>query len=375
MRVAIVAGPFIPVPPINYGGTELIINHLIKGLKELGHEPVLLGSGDSKADCEIIPIVDKPLYFPSSTKELPDYQKLVDKTYRYTRKKLRQLLPYIDIINSHGFDLKEFRNFPNITTIHGPILLDQLDYYRRRSKLYYISISKNQQAAYPDLKWVSVIYDGEDPQLFPLVEKPDNYVCFLGRFDREKNPHLAIQLAINLGIKIKVAGKIDYLGEGYFDEEVRPYLNHPLVEYLGELGFKEKTELLSRAKCNLHPTGFREPFGLDVLEAAYCGTPTLAIARGSMPELIEEGKTGMLVEDFTEGYHQIKACFEMDRRYIAKRSRAMFNYKTMTRQYINAYYRVLEVFENRREYSKYMYKMADMLPAKPVVNSYKYKQV
>src|SRR6185312_17322355 len=114
-----------------------------------------------------------------------------------------------------------------------------------------------------------------------------------------------IELALSLGIKIKLAGKIDIKSEGYFENEVEPYLKHPNVEYVGELGFDDKVKLISNAKCNLHPTNFREPFGLTVLESAYCGTPTLAVARGSMPELIEPGRTGMLVEDFAEGRHAI----------------------------------------------------------------------
>ncbi|MBX6334918.1 glycosyltransferase family 4 protein, partial [Candidatus Saccharibacteria bacterium] len=341
-----------------YGGTELIIYHLIRGLKEQGHEPILLGSGDSRVDCEIIPIVDKAVFFPTHKKDIPAFEKEVGRINRFAEKKLRELLPRIDIIHSHGFDLVNFQDFPNLTTIHGQIDFRTLSYYLARKNLYYASISRNQQGALPDLQYVGVVYNGEDPSEFPIVTEPQDYVCFLGRFDREKNPHLAIQLAINLGIKIKIAGKIDHQGEGYFDEEIKPYLNHPLVEYLGELGFKEKVELLSKAKCNLHPTGFREPFGLTVLEAAYCGTPTLAIARGSMPELIEEGRTGMLVEDFVEGYHQIRECFEMDRQYIAQRARLLFNYKTMTKQYLHAYARVIKIFNTRKEQDELIHNLA-----------------
>ena len=235
---------------------------------------------------------------------------------------------------------------PNLTTLHGAIDFNQLSYYRERKNLYYVSISRNQQEACPDLQYVGVVYNGEDPEPFPVVAEPDDYVCFLGRFDREKNPHLAIQLAISLGIPIKLGGKIDFQGERYFEQQVKPYLDHPLVEYLGELDLEEKIDLLAHARCNLHPTGFREPFGLTVLEAAFCGTPTLAIARGSMPELIEVGRTGLLIEDFVEGDHQIEECFEMDRAYIAQRARHLFNYQTMTRQYLRAYERVLDIFDD-----------------------------
>lgn len=345
MRIAIVADPYVPVPPLKYGGTEQVIHYLIKGLVQAKHEVILLAPGDSQVACELIPIVDKAIYFPAKRAGLAAHQTRVNAITENTKKLLRQVQKRVDIIHSHFFDLNDFEDFPNLTTIHGPIIFDNLQHYLDRKNLYYVSISNNQQQACPDLQYVGVVYNGEDPSQFPFVKKPEDYVCFLGRFDRHKSPHLAIELAINLGIKIKVAGKIDHLGDGYFKEEVEKYFDNPLVEYLGEITFEEKLKLLSNAKCNLHPTGFREPFGLTVLEAAYCGTPTLAIARGSMPELIEEGRTGMLVEDFVEGYHQIEQCFEMDRAYISTRSRLLFNYKTMTQQYLNAYQSVIDIMK------------------------------
>jgi glycosyltransferase involved in cell wall biosynthesis len=348
LKVALVASPHIPVPPPKYGGTELVIYHLIKGLKELGHEPILLAPGDSDVDCELIPTVDTAVPFPMTKAEAPKYERQIESINKKIERKLRRLLKKVDIIHSHGFDLYKFQNFPNLTTVHGMFTFRDLDFYLTRKNLHYVSISKNQQEALPALNYAGVVYNGENPDDFPFVEKPDDYVCFMGRFDREKNPHLAIQLAINLGLKVKVAGKVDFQGREYFEEEMKPLLDHPLVEYLGELGFKEKVELVAHAKCNLHPTAFREPFGLTVLEAAYCGTPTLATMRGSMSELIEEGRTGMLVEDFVEGYHQIEACFQMDRSYISNRARKTFNYKNMAEGYMQAYQHVIDKFHPRR---------------------------
>jgi len=347
MRIAIVAGPYVPVPPKGYGGAELVIHYLIKGLRAAGHEPVLLATGDSTEDCELIPIVPKALSFAKSSKDYATFAKQVADAQKVTEQKLRELLPRIDIIHSHGFDLKNFADFPNLTTIHNEIVFHDdndsrnLAYYLQRTNLNYVSVSQNLQASCPQLHYIDAIYNGEDPALFPLVRKPEDYVCFLGRFDRKKNPHLAIELALEYGIKIKVAGKVDHEGEEYFEHHIAKYLDHPLVEYLGEIGFDEKVELLSHAKCNLHPTNFREPFGLTVLEAAYCGTPTLAIARGSMPELIEFGRTGVWVEDFVEGYHHLEECFAMDRAYIASRAKQLFNYRAMAKQYIRAYRTVL----------------------------------
>ncbi len=349
MRVAIVAAPHYPVPPPRYGGTERVIAHLVRGLIEAGHEPVLYAPGDSTVECELVPTCDAAIGFASHRRDLPAHDALRNEIERRTTEELREHLGGLDLIHSHGFDLIDFQDFPNLTTLHGAIGLNQLPYYLERKNLYYVSISRNQQGACPDLQYVGVVYNGEDPEPFPIVEEPGDYVCFLGRLDHEKNPHLAVQLAINLGVPIKLAGKVDFQGERYFEEEIRPYLGHPLVEFLGELGFDDKIALLGNARCNLHPTGFREPFGLTVLEAAFCGTPTLAIARGSMPELIEVGRTGMLVEDFVEGYHQIEQCFEMDRSYIAHRARMLFNYRTMTKQYLRAYERVIEIFGTRRQ--------------------------
>jgi glycosyltransferase involved in cell wall biosynthesis len=348
MRVAIVAGPYVPIPPKGYGGAEQVIHYLIKGLMAAGHEPILLASGDSNVECELIPIVPEALSFAKDNASFKEHAAKVEEAQRVTAEKLRELLPRIDIIHSHGFDLKEFADFPNITTIHNEIVFHDdndprnLAYYLERQQLNYVSISQNQQASCPQLHYVDAIYNGEDPNEFPLVKEADDYVCFLGRFDRKKNPHLAIELALEYGVKIKIAGKIDHESQEYFEHHIKPYLDHPLVEYLGELGFKEKVELLSHAKCNLHPTSFREPFGLTVLEAAYCGTPTLAIARGSMPELIEFGRTGIWVEDFVEGYHRMEECFAMDRTYVASRARQLFNYRTMANKYAAAYETVIQ---------------------------------
>jgi glycosyltransferase involved in cell wall biosynthesis len=360
MRIAIVSSPYLPIPLIKYGGTERVITYLIKGLLEAGHEPVLLAPGDSKVDCELIPICEASIDFVKTKAELPDFENKVNLALNTTKEKLNEIKSEVDIIHSHGFDLSQFQDFPNLTTLHGVFDFRSINKIQEgnREKLYYASISKNQEEILPNLQYTGVAYNGLDPEEFPIVEQPEDYVCFLGRLDREKNPHKAIQLAINLGIKIKLGGKVDFQGEDYFKQEVEPYLNHPLVEFLGELGFKEKVEMISNAKCNFHPINFREPFGLSVLEAAYCGTPTLANFRGSMPELIEDGRTGILVEDFEEGVHQVEKCFAMDRNYIANRARMLFNYRTMTKQYLLAYQKVIDIFENKKyespDISQYM---------------------
>lgn len=348
MRVAVIGEPIVSVPPNHYGGTEQVMYYLIKGLKELGHEPILLGTGDSTVDCELIPITPTAISFAPKKKDLAAHNRRIEQIHHNTKRLLYKLLPRIDIIHSHYFDLKSFRFFPSLTTMHNKVEPEQYSYFKARQSLYYAAISKSQQAAAPYINFAGVVYNGEDPNAFPYVAEPSNYVCFLGRFDRDKNPHLAIQLAIKAGIKIKLGGKIDYLGEEYFENEVAKYFDHPLVEYLGELDFEQKVELLSHAKANLHPIGFAEPFGLTVLEAAYTGTPTLAISKGAMPEVIEDGASGILVSSFENAEMDLQRCFRLDRHYVAARARATFNYHEMTKDYLRAYQYVLHDFRERK---------------------------
>lgn len=349
MKIAVVSGPWVRVPPKKYGGTERVIYHQIKGLMERGHEITLLATGDSDVPgARLIPIHDKELFFGMSAEEHDEVIEIGRQIQVEVEKILKTLGPEIDIIHSHGMDLLNFQDFPNVTTLHGKFTLEEMDYFEKRKGLNYVSISKNQQDSFPDLNYVGVVYNGLDPTDFPVVTEPEDYLCFIGRFDREKNPHMAIQLAIHLGMKIKLAGKRDYLADGYWEEEIEPYLDHPLVEFIGEVGLQEKAELISKARCNLHPTGFREPFGLTILESAYCGTPTLAISMGSMPELIEDGRTGKLVEDFAEGSHVIEECFNMDRKYIANRSRMLFNYLNMAKDYEAVYEKVIEDYQRKK---------------------------
>jgi glycosyltransferase involved in cell wall biosynthesis len=178
--------------------------------------------------------------------------------------------------------------------------------------------------------------------LYPFVAEPEDYLCFIGRIDPVKQPDVAIELAIQTGMHIKVAGGIGgWEAEQYFESKVKPLLKHPLAEFLGEVGWEDKIRLISNASCNLHPTGFREPFGLSVLEAGYCGTPTLAINRGALPETILDGKTGVLVEDFAEGCGRLGDCLTLNRRAISESFRQRFSQRQMALNYLRVYERLL----------------------------------
>lgn len=345
MKIAIISSPYVPVPPKKYGWTERVIYYLIKWLLESWHEPILIWPWDSEVDCRIIQTCDKSINFWKTQKEHIENENKIKIINKKTRKILHKIKYEVDIIHSHGFDLLGFQDFPNITTLHWAFSMENINYYEKRKTLYFASISRNQQNAFPTLLYWWNCYNWLDPDDFPFVNKPKDYICFIWRFDTEKNPHLAIQLALQLWIKLKMWWKIDYLGKKYFKEYIEPHLNNPLIKFLWELWMEGKIELISNAKCNIHPTNFREPFWLTVMEAAYCWTPTLAINKWSMLELIEDWKTWVLVEDIEEWYHRIKDCFDMDREYISRRAKCLFNYKNMTLDYLHAYNVVIENFK------------------------------
>ncbi len=354
LRIAHLVGPYVPVPPTKYGGTEQVIASLIKGLNQLGHESILFASGDSTVDCELISTCQEALFFAQSEETKPDHDVLVANARAIFFQKFEEYTKNnkIDIIHFHDpmfIDPLAIKDIPLVLTQHSITLPVDMDYYKERQHCNFVAISNNLKEATPFLNYVGMVYHGLETDDYPFVEKPEDYICFIGRFDHEKNPHLAIAMAQTLGIKIKLAGKIDYKGAKYFKKFIEPHLEDPLVEYLGELNFEQKVKLMSNSKCNIHPIGFREPFGLTVLESAYCGTPTLAFHRGSMPELIEQGRTGMVVEDVMEACSVIENCFAMHRDYISERSKSLFKYQRMTKEYEEIYQKIIDANSQKQK--------------------------
>lgn len=349
MRIAIPTGSGAVFPAPACHSIARVTEFLVRGLKELGHEPCILAPATSRIDCEVIPICDSPVLL----EEDPEFRIARDVQHAMLRK-LQTMLPGLDIVHAHGIEIasKLFTtgmlqeiDFPNVTTCHTCIELVDLDYFLNlRNPL--VSVSDNQRRACPTLNFVATVHNGLDPSDFPVTTAPGDYLCFLGRLVPGKQPHVAMELAIRLGIELRIAGPPDYVfARDYFESQCKPYFRHPLIKYLGELGFSDKVSLLANARCNLHPTGCREAFGLTIVEAGYCGTPTLAIRRGSLPELIEDGRTGVLVEDFAEGYHRIHECFQLDRGHISASTRSRFNYRRMALAYERVYHEVITGFE------------------------------
>lgn len=350
MRIGIIASPYLPVPPHKYGGTERVIYYLIKGLKELGHEVILFAPGDSVVDCELIPICEKSMNFQVDLEEDIKYTEERRKAQTNALELLKENLHRIDVIHSHGVDIIDFLDKPHLMTLHGQIIFDEFGSYNARKDMFYNTISLDQLKTTKNLNVIGKIYNGLDPDEFPFVEEPQDYFSFLGRYSLDKSPHLAMKLALHLNVRLKVAAKIDFAGIEYYEKECKPLMNDKLIEDTGEQDNQGKAEIISKASLNLHPITFREPFGLTVIEAAFCGTPTLSMRMGALCELIEEGKTGALVDDFIEAIFKVDECKALDRKYIAERSRRMFNYKVMAKQYETGYENILKIYhDNIRE--------------------------
>ena len=351
LKVIQLSAPFLSVPPVKYGGTERIVDNLVKGLSELC-EIKLLATGDSIVNCHLLATVNQHLSFADSEESKLHHEVLVNNANMNARRHFKEMSGWVELYHSHYnvytdmlremMEAKEIEEVPILTTLHGTYSIEQQDFFKNNSHLSFNSISHNQRGGYPpNLNWVGNVYNSVDTSDFPMNINPENYVCFLGRLDPEKLPHKAIEIAHAWNIPLILAGKIDHLGRDYFDEKIAPKIDGTMVKFIGELDVKEKAKLLANALINLHPTNFREPFGLTICEAACTGTPTLAIRKGALPEIIEQGRTGICVEDFEEGQHRLHELLSMKRKYISVRAKMLFNIETMAEEYLDLYYKLV----------------------------------
>jgi glycosyltransferase involved in cell wall biosynthesis len=353
MRVGILAPAAYPIPPLKYGGTERVIYHLIKGLKELGHEPILFGPGDSQVSCEIIPTTEESIPFETQIVEEAIVAGERKAVMRNSLKVIKENIDKIDVLHVHesteDCDVTEL-DIPMLSTLHGPFTFRNMDFFRERNrKMLWISISNSQTVPLKDLNYLATIYHGMDPDDFQFNNEPQNQACWVGRFSAEKGTHLVLELAERLKINIVLGGKVDFVDREYFVEKCYPQIilaqGHK-VNYLGELAMKEKIETFRNSFVNLHLANWREPFGLTIVEASMCGTPTLAFRRGALTEIIEDGVNGILVDDIEEAAARINETKDLDREKILEIAKENFHYRLMCKRYELAYQKAIEVFSN-----------------------------
>ena len=340
LRVAVLSPVWFSVPPSGYGGIEWVVSLLADGLADAGHDATLFASGDSHTKAKL------SFVYPEAPSELigRSLPELKHALACYER------ADEFDVINDHsGLPAAALGGAvatPVVHTIHGPLDAEGGDIYAQIARVSpevgFISISLNQRRPLPELPWLANVPNALELSLYPCKPHPGEYLLFLGRMSPDKGCHRAVAVAMELELPLKIAGKRREPKEmEYFNEFVAPHLHHG-IEYLGEVTHGEKVELLQNARATLFPIEWEEPFGLVMIESMACGTPVIATRHGAVPEVIEHGLSGIIVEHYTQMPAALEAADRLDplecRRYVEER----FSAKRMVDDYVAAYREAIE---------------------------------
>jgi glycosyltransferase involved in cell wall biosynthesis len=337
MKIAQVAPLFESVPPRTYGGTERVVHYLTEELIRQGHDVVLYASGDSRTDAELRAVVPEALRLSGQDASPLPWQMLqLDAVARDASE--------FDIIHFHidflHFPLWRHMSTPQVSTMHGRLDLPGFtQIFGEFRDMPVISISRHQRTPLPMAHWISTVYNGLPERLYDFRPQPGKYLAFLGRMSREKGPEVAIEIARRSGIPLRMAAKIDDNDREYFESRVRPLLDPPAIEYLGEIDEAGKNELLGGALALLFPVDWPEPFGLAMVEAMACGTPVIAYSRGAVPEIMINGTTGYIVDDVDEAVAAVRGIESIDRAACRRHFEAHFSARRMASDYLDTYRR------------------------------------
>jgi glycosyltransferase involved in cell wall biosynthesis len=342
MRIAQVAPLTEAVPPKLYGGTERVVHWLTEELVALGHDVTLFASGDSHTSARLDATWPKALRLDGAVRD-PNALHMV--MLERVRRKCDD--EEFDILHFHldyyPFSLFSRQPTPFLTTLHGRLdLPEHQPVFNAFSSIPVISISNAQRRPVPQARWLRTIHHGLPKDLLRPRPITPGYLAVLGRIAPEKGVDRAIKIAIRCGIPLKIAAKIDRADQDYFDEFIRPMMDHPLVDYIGEISDREKPDFLSGAVGLLLPINWPEPFGLVMIEAMACGTPVIAYNRGSAAEIVEDGLTGFIVEDETGAVAAVDRLATLDRRAVRAEFEARFTARRMALDYLDAYHDLIE---------------------------------
>jgi glycosyltransferase involved in cell wall biosynthesis len=348
MRIAQVAPLTEAVPPKLYGGTERVVHWLTEELVALGHDVTLFASGDSRTSARLDATWPKALRLDGSVRD-PNALHMV-MLERVRRKCDDEEFDFLHFhLDYYPFSLFYRQPTPFLTTLHGRLdLPEHQPVFNTFSRLPVISISNTQRRPVPQANWVQTIHHGLPENLLTPQPVTPSYLAVLGRIAPEKGVDRAIKIATRCGIPLKIAAKVDRADEEYYDELIKPMIkSNPLVDFIGEISDREKPDFLSGAIGLLVPIDWPEPFGLVMIEAMACGTPVLAYNRGSVPEIIEDGVTGFVVEDEISAVSVVDRLLQLDRVRIRKVFETRFTARRMALDYLAAYRRLMEEAEPR----------------------------
>src|SRR5471030_1672375 len=342
MRIAQVAPLTEAVPPKLYGGTERVVHWLTEELVALGNDVTLFASGDSQTTAKLEATWPKALRLDGSVRD-PNALHMV----MLERVRQRCDDEEFDFLHFHldyyPFSLFSRQPTPFLTTLHGRLdLPEHQPVFTTFSSIPVISISNAQRRPVPQANSTPTTHPALRKKLLPPQRVTPGYLGVLGRIAPEKGVDRAIKIAIRCGIPLKIAAKVDRADQDYYDELIRPLMDHPLVEYIGEISDHEKSDFLSGAIGLLVPIDWPEPFGLVMIEAMACGTPVIAYNRGSVTEIIDEGLTGFIVEDETSAVAAVSRLSNLNRDAIRKQFEARFTARRMALDYLAAYRSLME---------------------------------
>ena len=343
MRIAQVSPLTEAVPPKLYGGTERVISWLTEELVAMGHEVTLFASGDSSTTARLEAMWPKALRLDGSVRD-PNalHMSMIERVCRRSAE--------FDIVHFHldyyPFSLMSRQRVPFVTTLHGRLdLPEHQPMFDTFDTVPVASISNSQRRPIHKANWVGTVHHGLPRDLLTPLPVTPSYLAFLGRISPEKRVDRAVRIAERCGLPLKVAAKVDRVDQDYFHDEIRPLFESPHVEYIGEIADGQKSEFLSGAIALLVPIDWPEPFGLVMIEALACGTPVIAYNRGAVPEIVEDGLTGFVVEDELSAVGAINHLPKLPREAIRKRFEERFTSRRMAEDYLSIYRQLM--FEKR----------------------------
>jgi glycosyltransferase involved in cell wall biosynthesis len=340
MRIAQIAPLTEAIPPKLYGGTERVVSWLTEELVELGHDVTLFASGDSVTKAKLEPMWPRALRLDASVRDpIALHMSMLER--------VRQRADEFDLLHFHldyyPFSLFSRQSTPFITTLHGRLDLNEHQtVFDSFPSAPVISISHAQRRPVPQASWVRTIHHGLPAQLLQPRPKKPSYLAVLGRIAPEKAVDQAIRIAVRCNLPLKIAAKVDRVDIEYFEREIKPLLQLPGIEYIGEIGDEEKSDFLSGALALLMPIDWPEPFGLVMIEAMACGTPVIAYGSGAVPEIVEDGLTGFIVDNEVDAADAVSTRLRtLSRTRIRQRFEERFTARRMAGEYVEVYRNLL----------------------------------
>ena len=347
MRIAQVSPLYESVPPQTYGGTERVVSFLTEELVRAGHDVTLFASGDSRTAARLVPITERSLRLdPDSTDTMAHHVLMLEQVDRRREE--------FDIVHFHvdylHFPLSRRSRVPHVTTLHGRLDIKDLQpLYAEYQDMPVVSISDSQREPLPQARWQSTVPHGLPIDLYEAGEGRGDYLLFLGRISPEKRLDRAIEVATRSGFPLRIAAKIDEADREYYKEQIEPLLMNPRVEFLGEVGDAEKGELVANARGLLFLIDWREPFGLVMIEAMACGTPTIAWDAGSVREVLSDGLTGFIVRSVDEAVGAVGRLKSLSRSAIRREFERRFTAERMAADYIRIYHDLIKSWPSTAE--------------------------